>query len=79
MPEAAQTVPELQPVQAPPFLPIPQWNEYFPWPNEGGLRHIVFHAKENGFAPAIRRVGSRVLISTTRFWEIVDAQGGEGA
>jgi hypothetical protein len=73
MHEATQPAPERQP--APPFLPVARWNEYYPWPPQGGLRHLIFHAESNGFAPAIRRVGGRVLINTARFWQIVDEQG----
>ena len=63
-------------IHYPQFLTVSQWSEYFDWPPEGGLRHIIFHAETNGFAPAIRRVGRRVLIDADRFWEIVDKQGG---
>ena len=45
-------------------------------PPEGGLRHIIFHAETNGFAPAIKRVGRRVLIDSAKFWEIVASQEG---
>ena len=75
MPESTQqNRPE---VSYPEYLPVSKWGEYFDWPPEGGLRHIIFNAKTNGFAPAIKRVGRRVLIDTDIFWEIVGKQGGK--
>lgn len=56
------------------LIPVTKWNEHFEWPPIGGLRHIIFHAETNGFAPAIKRVGRRVLIDPKKFWEIVEEQ-----
>ena len=61
---------------APPYCPATRWNDYFPWPPPGGLRHIIFHADTNGFAPAIKRVGRSVILNTHKFWEIVEEQNG---
>lgn len=60
------------------FIPLTNWNNYHPWPPIGGLRHIVFYSKTNGFAPAIKRCGRRVLIDEKKFFEILEAtnQGG---
>ena len=44
------------------------------WPPEGGLRHLVFFAAENGADAFIRRVGRRVLIDEAAFFSWVDAQ-----
>jgi hypothetical protein len=44
----------------------------------GGLRHIIFNAGSNGFGPAIKRVGRRVLIDEARFFEIVENQNAGG-
>ena len=57
------------------FIPVPQWNNHYDWPPPGGLRHLIFHADSNGFAPAFKRVGRRVLVDAAKFWEIVAAQG----
>lgn len=56
------------------FIPIAQWNDFHPWPPVGGLRHLVFHAKTNGFERCVRRVGRRVLIDERAFLDWVDAQ-----
>ena len=43
--------------------------EAFP---EGGLRHLIFHAKENGLeeSGALIRNGRRVLIDEDRFFNV---------
>ena len=53
------------------FIPVPDWHNYYDWPPEGGLRHLIFHAKTNGFESAFKRVGRRVLIDEAKFWHIV--------
>lgn len=58
------------------LIPVPDWNKFYPWPPEGGLRHLIFHAKTNGFAPAFKRVGRRVLVDDEIFWNIVEKQNG---
>jgi len=58
-------------------VPATRWNDYYDWPPPGGLRHIIFHADQNGFASAIKRVGRRVLIDPEKFWQIVDGQTAE--
>jgi len=66
--------------QSPPrLIPVTQWNQRHAWPPLGGLRHLVLHANENGFARVIRRVGRRVLIDEQAFFEWVEEQNGEGS
>lgn len=45
------------------------------WPSESALRALIFHADSNGLAPAIRRVGRRVLVDVEVFWRWVDTGG----
>lgn len=54
---------------------VDTWAKTRPWPSKGGLRHLIFHAKTNGFARVIRRVGRRVLIDEAAFFQWVDEQG----
>jgi hypothetical protein len=61
--------------QSPQLIPVSKWNEHHAWPPIGGLRHLVFHAKSNGFNTVIRRVGRRVLIDEQAFFAWVDSQG----
>ncbi len=56
------------------FLTIRQFSERHPWPSEGGLRHLIFNAEENGFVNCIRRVGRRVLLSESDVLNWIDSQ-----
>ena len=58
------------------LIPLTQWNKHHEWPPVGGLRHLVFHEKTNGFNAVVKRVGSRVLIDETAFFQWVDGQNG---
>jgi len=49
------------------FIPVKEWNQFHPWPSESGLRHLIFHARKNGFEAAIVRVNRRVLINEQAF------------
>lgn len=49
------------------LIPVKEWSEFYPWPSEGGLRHLIFHAQKNGFKECIVRVGRRVLIDEDKF------------
>lgn len=53
------------------IIPLADWPKFHPWPPLGGLRHLAFHAKQNGFDKVIRRVGRRVLIDETAFFDWV--------
>lgn len=59
------------------LIPLTEWNRHHPWPPQGGLRHLVFHEKTNGFKDAFVRVGKRVLIDEKRFFEIATQQNHE--
>lgn len=56
------------------LIPLTGWPHHHQWPPIGGLRHLAFHAKTNGFDKVIRRVGRRILIDEQAFFEWVDAQ-----
>lgn len=71
----AETLTDLQQKQlSNRLIPIPDWNKYHDWPPQGGLRHLVFHKKTNGFANAFKRVGRRVLIDEAEFFACVNRQ-----
>jgi hypothetical protein len=57
------------------YIPVPKWSDHFDWPPPGGLRHLIFHAKTNGFAAAFKRVGRSVLVDAPVFWGIVEKKG----
>lgn len=54
------------------LIPVPSWNHYHPWPPQGGLRHLIFNEKTNGFATAFKRIGRRVLIDEAEFFACVE-------
>jgi hypothetical protein len=56
------------------LIPVPDWNKHHAWPPIGGLRHLIFNEKTNGFATAFKRVGRRVLIDESEFFSCVDRQ-----
>jgi len=57
------------------LIPASDWSRYHSWPPIGGLRHLIFHAKQNGFDSVVRRVGRRVLIDEAAFFQWVEGQG----
>ncbi|QQR81957.1 MAG: hypothetical protein IPJ69_00820 [Deltaproteobacteria bacterium] len=56
------------------LIPITKWNSFHAWPPTGGLRHLVFYAKDNGFDSCLIRIGRRVLIDEQKFFVWVDNQ-----
>lgn len=60
------------------LIPVPEWNKYHSWPPQGGLRHLIFNEKTNGFSSAFKRVGRRVLVDEREFFRIVDEQNQGG-
>ena len=54
------------------LIPVTEWNKFQPWPPVGGLRHLIFNARTNGFDKVIRRVGRRILIDEKKFFEFVE-------
>lgn len=51
------------------LIPVTKWTEYHPWPPIGGLRHLIFFEKTNGFSHCVVRLGRRVLIDEEKFFE----------
>lgn len=58
------------------LIPASDWNKYHAWPPAGGLRHLIFYAKTNGFDKVVRRVGRRVLVDEQAFFSWVARQEG---
>ena len=56
------------------IIPASKWNDFHAWPPQGGLRHLIFHEKSNGFHAVVKRVGKRVLIDENAFFEWLDDQ-----
>lgn len=60
------------------YITVSDWNKYHPWPPQGGIRHLIFHAKSNGFLTAFKKVGKRVLIDEREFFNCLAKQNMEG-
>jgi hypothetical protein len=58
----------------PRLIPLLEWNNHHPWPPTGGLRHLVFNAKTNGFEKVVKRIGRRILIDEKAFFKWIDEQ-----
>ena len=56
------------------LIPATKWNEHHQWPPLGGLRHLIFNEKINGFSKVIRRCGRRVLIDEAAFFQWMEEQ-----
>lgn len=54
------------------LIPVPKWNDYHPWPPQGGIRHLIFYAENNGFKDAFKRVGRNVLVDEAAFFACVE-------
>ena len=54
------------------LIPVNEWRNHHPWPPIGGLRHLIFNEETNGFNKVVRRIGSRVLLDETAFFEWVN-------
>ncbi len=56
------------------YIPVNKWADHHEWPPVGGLRHLIFNAKQNGFDRVIKRCGRRVLIDEKAFFVWLDNQ-----
>lgn len=70
--ESAGAVPPI-----PRLIPLTDWPKHHPWPPIGGLRHLNFNARHNGFASAFKKCGRRVLVDESEFFNCVARNGGE--
>ncbi len=60
------------------LIPLTDWPKHHPWPPLGGLRHLVFHAKTNGFDLVIKRASGRILIDEAAFFRWVSENNTKG-
>jgi len=61
------------------LIPNARWNDFHPWPPEGGRRHLIANAEELGFSGVFVRCGRRILIREKKFWEAVERRNLERA
>lgn len=53
------------------LIPLTRWNEFHAWPPQGGLRHLMFNRKSNGFEQAFVKCGRRVLVKEKAFFDCI--------
>jgi hypothetical protein len=58
------------------LIPVTKWNNHHEWPTEAGLRYYIFNAEFNGFNKVMKRVGRRILIDETKFFDWVEEKNG---
>lgn len=54
------------------LIPLTKWNDYYDYPTVGTLRQLVFYEHSNGFSKVIRRIGCRIYIKVSAFFEWVE-------
>lgn len=54
------------------LLTVKQFSKQHPAFTESSLRWLIFNEAENGFSPAIKRIGRRVLIDEQKFFECIE-------
>lgn len=60
--------------QQPSLLTVKLLVKKYPWLTEGGLRHFLFHMKQNGLCKAVRKMGRKVLIDEVAFFAWIEEQ-----
>ena len=63
-------------ISKPKLLTVNQFIEEHNFTTHGGLRYLIFNAKENGLEKAIARIGRKILIDEAKFFEWVNEQNG---
>jgi hypothetical protein len=56
------------------LLTVPQLAKKHPAFKEGGIRSYIFNAKKNGFEMALVKIGRKILIDESKFFEWIDQQ-----
>ena len=77
------------PAEIPVLTPVKPFSHRYPAFTEAAMRAIIFNADDrastagtipgNGFAPAIVRLGRRVLIDEKKFFDIIKSKQSTGA
>lgn len=58
------------------LLTVKQFVENYPAFTIGGLRHLIFFERRNGFKKCVRRVGRKVLLHVPSVFEWIDENNG---
>ena len=60
----------------PDLIPLSKWNDYFDFPTTGALRQLVFYNTNNFANKVIRKIGKRIYIKVSAFFEWVENPSG---
>jgi len=61
----------------PKLIAVSQWNKYHDFPTIGALRNMIFYSHKNGIDKCIRKIGGRLYIEESLFFEWVDERSQE--
>ena len=56
------------------LIAVSQWNKYHDFPTIGALRKLIFYSERNGIDKCVRKIGGRLYIEESAFFEWVDEQ-----
>ena len=59
------------------LIAVSQWNRYHDFPTVGALRNLIFFADRNGIDKCVRKIGGRLYIEETAFFEWVEERSKE--
>ena len=54
------------------LLTVNQFVEKHQFATFGGLRHLIFYSDTNGFSKVIKRIGRRILLDESAFFEWIE-------
>lgn len=63
-------------ISKPKLLTVNQFVEEHNFTTHGGMRYLIFNAKENKLEKAIKRIGRKILIDEQKFFEWINEQNG---
>lgn len=54
------------------YYTIGQFASKYPFTSNGGLRHLIFYEKTNGFYKVVKRIGRKVLIDEVAYFNWIE-------
>lgn len=64
MTEKTNTTPDL--------IPVSEFNNFYAFPTQGALRQLIFYNTDNFVDKVVRRIGKRLYIKVSDFFEWVE-------
>jgi hypothetical protein len=57
------------------LIPVSKWNDFHPYPTVKAIRQLIFFKDENGFKKVLRKIGGRLYIVESEFFNWVQETG----